>query len=426
MKLPHSPRSESISTIRDAQPPTPLPKDTPAPGSPWPGVLKGTSSPLANTTKPSNDSVLATWSENSPSPGFSLISLEEARLAQHARSATASSTRTSDSSAEDTAANVRSRSRIRTMSAGSRAKQAINNMVGSNGPERRESEPTIVASGSGQGKSLKHKKSGLMRLFNGGRDEKESPPPVPSVPDGVAKYNAHHVVPPRTPKLSTGASSLHRVPVPTISPPTSPMSRITSPKPMPPPLLITPSSSKGTIVSPGASSSVSEELLVPPRLHFAEEGSQSAPPQVSAFPALKLRPVSSLFSTPFGEHVLAASDAPSPQIPQTSSFGSNLSSDPEAVIRSLQNQLSSSNKSWQQQVWELKGQIRDLKAELDDVRTSSAQDAKRPCDACGRGRKSSFSDASNDTLQAGGGSVVNRPRARTGNTGAHARFGAGH
>lgn len=254
-----------------------------------------------------------------------------------------------------------------------------------------------------------------MRLFNGGRDEKDSPPPpVPSVQDGVAKYNAVHQGQPRTTKISTP-----RVPVPSFAS----FDSQTGSKHVPPPLVLSPTSSTSTFAS-GPNSARSDESILPPppRIHVDGDGPQSAPAHMSDFPALKLRPVSSLFSTPFGEHVLAASDAPTPLLPTASSFESN--SDPDLVIRSLQDQLSSSHKAWQQQVWELQGQVRDLKAEIDHVHSGSTRDAGSYCDSCGRGRKLPIplSNGSTDSLQAN--SVVNRPRARTGQSGATGRFGA--
>jgi len=74
----------------------------------------------------------------------------------------------------------------------------------------------------------------------------------------------------------------------------------------------------------------------------------------------------------------------------------------QSTAKSLQEQLISARATWQRKVWELEGQVRDLKAELEEVKGRNGDEY---CDTCGRGKK--LPPASS------GGGVVNRPRART-------------
>ena len=88
--------------------------------------------------------------------------------------------------------------------------------------------------------------------------------------------------------------------------------------------------------------------------------------------------------------------------------------DQSSVIRTLQEQIVAARKAWQQQLWELEGQVRDLKAELEDLRV--ADDGKNYCATCGRGSAAASGPRIEDLRKAGVkvGGVVNRPRARTG------------
>jgi hypothetical protein len=158
---------------------------------------------------------------------------------------------------------------------------------------------------------------------------------------------------------------------------------------------------------------------------------QSAPAHVTDFPALKLRPVSTMFSAHFREHILTLdsesegrdNDNQSPpssgpgtgpvtpsSFPRSdhSGMGSTIvsSGDPAEVIQALQNQMSSARKAWQLEIRDLEGQVRDLKAEVEDLRAAE----KDYCETCGRGKRPV------DGQQAGTRNVgvVNRPRARTG------------
>ena len=85
-------------------------------------------------------------------------------------------------------------------------------------------------------------------------------------------------------------------------------------------------------------------------------------------------------------------------------------SDPAALIAALKDQIRSNRKIYQHQVWELEGQIRDLKEEVHQLQHGEK------CETCGRGiQKPSRQDST--------GGVIHRPRAKTG-TGA--RFASGH
>ena len=278
------------------------------------------------------------WHERGAPPAFSLISLEEAR-AQRMRSVTAAgdAPRASSSSAAsqsqqahlsasyddgDTASiltesspfgSLTSRARGRSISAGAaKAKNALHTIVGQPKNEyRKEIEPPLP-SPSGQGKTLKHKKSGFMRLFNAGkaherddRDEPQTPPPVPALPEHT--------------QLRPTKPGIQRIPVPSLSASlvaaaeaqsaddgawsAAALSR--SPKRPPPTLSITTVPTRGNSDEQqqfAASTSAAHSYARP--WATAGQQPQSAPAHVTSFPALRLRPVSTLFSAHFDEHIV--------------------------------------------------------------------------------------------------------------------------
>ncbi|KAG7099066.1 hypothetical protein E1B28_000941 [Marasmius oreades] len=417
-------------------------------GSPW---KSADSSGTDNSLPPPH---FPGWNDRASSPAFNLISLEEAR-AQRSRSITCSSQHLPASNASVLSSNSSnvfpfpedttngqspsghiSRGRARSVSAGVRAKQALNNIVTSTTTktERQDSEHTLSGSttnGQPGGRMLKNKRSGFLRLFNGAKDDKSPPPPVPSLSDGFAAFNANQAIGPNNNKLNS-----RRIPVPQISP-TLPESvsyssegnylsakSNSTPKRIPPPPLFLQGHNKVT-------NSVRGEAF--------SEVPLSAPAHLSQFPALKLRPLSSAFSAQFGDHILprspepetpssvtSASAAISPITPGlygrpdncTVSSSENLPSscsegeDDSTVVRRIQEQISRTRLAFQQQVWELEGQVRDLKVDLESERQKSTFVRDGPyCDKCGRGKRSEENV-----------SIVNRPRARTG-TG-QSRFGS--
>jgi hypothetical protein len=157
----------------------------------------------------------------------------------------------------------------------------------------------------------------------------------------------------------------------------------------------------------------------------------SAPPLTTTFPGLSLRPISTIFSAHFADHIMSL-DSPSTSTTQTDSSsttaggsgsgGSSILSplatepsfdekqhavtddDPYVIIQHLQEQLRSTRKAWQHQIWELEGQVRDLRAEIDEMRLKELRGER--CLLCGR------SDEHDQSM--GGHGVVDRPRARTG------------
>jgi hypothetical protein len=290
-------------------------------------------------------------------------------------------------------------------------------------------------------RTLKQKKSGFMRLFNGKDKDKTQAPSPPQAPPVTAPSM------PRTPKLSSA-----RVPVPTLSPslvPQSPLqldsivngdgrengsvgspwnqesqqgatltiitTKDTSPSG-------TPTSSQSLRTGNGGSSIISG--LNPDR----GLSPASAPPLTTTFPGLSLRPISTVFSAHFADHIMSL-DSSSSSTTQTDSSSttagcsgsssSNLSplatepsfdekhavtgDDPYVIIQQLQEQLRSTRKAWQHQIWELEGQVRDLRAEIDEMRLKELRGER--CLLCGR---------SDELDHVGGLGVVDRPRARTG------------
>jgi hypothetical protein len=90
------------------------------------------------------------------------------------------------------------------------------------------------------------------------------------------------------------------------------------------------------------------------------------------------------------------------------------------IIQQLQEQMRSTRKAWQHQIWELEGQVRDLRAEIDGMRLKELRGDR--CLLCGRSDEvdqGATGEISRSTGSRRG--VVDRPRARTG---VGTRFGA--
>jgi hypothetical protein len=198
---------------------------------------------------------------------------------------------------------------------------------------------------------------------------------------------------------------------------------------------------------------------------------QSAPAETSGFEGfrgLSLRPVSTVFSAHFADHIVpdlpdvpesavivtpasAASTlvSASPAVANShvhgkekgldvvthgssgsgSGSGSGTSEDSgqDALIRQLREQVRSTRKAWQTQIWELEAQVRELRGEVEDLRSVGAKGGGGgACEACGRGGASGGGGVASRTsaMQDVETGVINRPRART--SGARSgRFGSG-
>lgn len=374
------------------------------------------------------------------SPTVALISLQEAQARERTRSTTVNSTTSLPSrvhenssripfSETDDSASIMStetsatgRVRARTTSAGARSKGAIHSVFDAPLSERRDSEPAVANTG---GQTLKHKRSGFMRLFNGrerekGRDKERSPPPpVPSLrriysehPHGTNEdgKSSLPIVPPRLSSLaSDGWSS---------SPPDPDQTKLSSPslKRIPPPLHI-------------ATSTHSPPTLGK-NLH---QGAGTLD-----FQALKLRPISTNFSSQFADIVALPEMEVELDTPTSTSTISSVAAlspftsgssrpsddkpssvDQSQVIKDLQKQIISSKKAWQRQVWELQCQVRDLTAEVEELR--AADKDKGYCEHCGRGDPPrGCGTLCAETKKV---SVMDRSRGRIGNA---ARFGSGN
>lgn len=352
------------------------------------------------------DTKLPGWTGQSVAP-FKLISLEEARAQKmrHSTDTGATTLSLSDSMASFPATinsrpssspltNLTSRARGRSVSASSKAKNAIHNIVGQPKLERRESERLLLEDpvpGLPPGKTLKNKKSVIMRLFNKEKEAYESPPPVPSVPEGIAQRESGHVA--------------HRVPLSTSSPShsesadnqnkTEGLSPRKLVKRMPPSLPSIDTAPQGPI----ARTLTPYQATAQDRLHI-DYIPQSAPPE---FPILKLRPVSTLFSASFGDLVPTetrssdeTTDQETPRSPSPTTLMSPItpvsrqsneqchtgSSEHLSKVKVLQDEVISAKKARQRHIWDLEGQVRDLKAELEELKRKNDGEY---CDKCGRG-----------------------------------------
>lgn len=383
---------------------------------------------------------IAGWQEPQPST-FALISLEEAR-AQRSRTlpmppdSAEAFPQVEQNHVAPSGPTILTRPRGRSTSIGGKSKNDSSRSYSLN--LKGKSEPTTPNSAPSQGKNLKHKKSGFMRMFGG--KEKDCTP-MPSPPPTSTFFEIIPPVP-RTPKVST-----HRVPVPSVSPkhdfeqdsacPNSPSEvsgdahladQSPSPKRITPSLSVNTTTSAKGLFGGTQFSSVSNDSL-PPAPSFGSYGHgketlpQSAPPGTTDFIGLRLRPVSAMFSSHFTDHLLdpealtsergsepslisdsgtrsttVYSDLMSPLSPDFSlrgsqqsgvdKLGSVVSQDEgqSEVVRALQDQISSAKKAWQRHIWELEGQVRDLKTEVKELR--QGESGGEYCGVCGRGHHS--------------------------------------
>ena len=269
------------------------------------------------------------WTERSLNPGFSLISLEEARAQRRGTTLLSLNTRTYEplstgNSSTTTAAetslslpsdashsdSVAARARGRSVSAGAKARNVLSSLVKQ--PERKGSEsgfatgfePSTAKDATTTAvKSLKHKKSGFMRLFSNAKAyEKEPTPPPPSVPS-LPQSEASTLTSKPIPKPSS-----HRIPVPRLSPSLLEAARFEDAYQPGASDVIDISWSSTT--SPKRSlphnlsiSTGSSPLQLSPQVTKDESSLQPVPPDVNDCPSLKLRPISTLFSAHFGDHI---------------------------------------------------------------------------------------------------------------------------
>lgn len=402
-------------------------------------------------------------------PTVTLITLQEAQARERFRSNTVHTTvarsklpfpnsadipeTTKDQTEEMDTAAILARTRARSTSIGSRHKTIPLPPSQSQITETREESAVSASMSAAPGRSLKHKKSGFMRLFSGrnseGEKERSPPPPIPPV-DVYAEQGVQI-------HGKTSRTTLRKAPKPSFSPPLSSGASLAStnsvssggdgldgkgpsPRRRQPPLLsIVTKTSDHSI--PGQSPPTGLNFTPPP---FSLTVPQSAPPGNTDFPGLKLRPVSTSFSSHFAGIVAgvveelqhdvhtpssAASSctALSPFTPVSTRRSDDASTaavetpgEAHLTIKGLQDQFMSAKKAWQQQIWELRGQIRDLTSELDDLR---AVDHQVYCEVCGRGEPQRRHASPSDEQQPKKVSIVNRPRARTGDT---SRFASGN
>ena len=286
-----------------------------------------------------------------------------------------------------------------------------------------------------------------MRLFNGGKaqekDGRESPPPVPHLPDTYQATQRtplpHHrvLVPNVTPSLLDSidypsndsldtSESYAKVDLPTPMRRGAPYLSINTDHDgyVPPALRSSPSSGNSSDRFNLGKANSPTTLNRPSQ----NEQPRSAPANVVEFPALRLRPVSALFSTHFADIGIPASRSsdetelrtpdsplPSPNVlvtPLTPNIFPRMTNEQPVIVsggdeyKALQDQMSSTRKAYQRQIQTLEDQVRDLTSQLEMLKGKGGNEY---CSACGRGEREGPSHVS----------VLHRPRARTG---ANSRF----
>ncbi|KZT30685.1 hypothetical protein NEOLEDRAFT_1237898 [Neolentinus lepideus HHB14362 ss-1] len=450
---------------------------------------------------------LAGWQDTPASPGFTLISLEQAQARERTRTTTTQAIMSqqgyansslafpqTDSSSMDhrmttsknsnspTGSTFTSRARARSISAGARARNAFLPKGAGKDYESQAVSSEDYASSETPPRVVKHKKSGFMRLFRDKDKDKDKPqvqvvPPVPQISSetmGEIGFGNQPQAP-----IPRNTKDLKRVPVPSLSPsllaesdgmlrtPSVADRRKQSPSPRRgnlPALSIIPPGGPLPSKEP-FNPEVEQErgrsrTATPTAVHSVIDVSssggtpglspRSAPPGQTDFKGLSLRPVSTAFSAHFSDHLLPGGEArgngdydldldtpttmntavTSPSIsnsPLAYSFRSDDSiagnrgvsiavagEDQSAVIQALQDQIISARKGWQMQIWELEGQVRELKTELEQLRATGSGSGY--CDVCGRG-SGTPAERQDDGGRTG---VINRPRAPTSSGG---RFG---
>ncbi|KAF8516398.1 hypothetical protein JB92DRAFT_3114265 [Gautieria morchelliformis] len=324
-------------------------------------------------------------------------------------------------------------------------------------------------------KTIKHKRSAFMKLFQGkekdrDRDAKASDYPIRSMstPPQLPPSNSETA----PPLPSAALHNIKRIPPPlplsvvVTSPsfpasgtPTRPSQEEPSTKPASPPRLRQasaplPAASHSPAQTSAQGPSVAASESQPPGTLSSDlsRPTASAPPTQTAFQGLSLRPVSTIFSAKFPELLAPAETTAVPSIirrveepPTTPGFsysrsnststasdppmtptllplvgpppalGAIQSEDPSNVIVALQEQIVNSRKMWQQHIWELEGQIRNLKVEVEELRSTGE------CETCGAARRERVVRA--PVPQNVG--VVDRPRPRLGSGNTRTVFGGG-
>ncbi|KAL5534341.1 hypothetical protein ACEPAG_803 [Sanghuangporus baumii] len=386
---------------------------------------------------------------------YNLISLEQAqaRARERNRSATTSAVSFPTSNVDDNSPHDFT-PRARSTSGAGKAKHVLPLLSVDNKKTVMDDMPSPISPagnkhpspiGPAGGKVLRPKRSGFMKLFNAREKDKipEVPPPLPLIGSRAWSQSddTNSLCTARPPKIST-----HRVPVPAVVPPPNVNSDDSGSKKTGPSLSIkisSPPSSHASSQMMHTRKSDSPKALHPPT---SPRMPSSAPADMTEFQSLKLRPVSAFFSKNFAEHLLAEdqrADSPrnadvaslispttvasSDLIPSPVNAGFNIAGiadsshgdrfttgeneDQSAIIVALKDQIRASRITWQRQIWELEGQIRDLRAEIDDLKSGDI------CEVCGRGGSLSQERKVSNT------GVLHRPRAKTGHG---ARFASGN
>ncbi|KZV75515.1 hypothetical protein PENSPDRAFT_680985 [Peniophora sp. CONT] len=434
----------------------------------------------------------AGFAELPSSPNFNLISLQEAQAQAQARtrSATAQSSSQAPFLQEDPSSRSNhngGRSRMRSTSAGAKVREdasAVSPVAGGPPPKLKHKKSGFMR--------LFNKGDEPPPVPPLIYANHPVPPSEYSLSSMSSSTNMS-ATSPYTPRPQA------RVPVPQLSPEDErpPLSTTDGPpsagsgrRRQPPPLAIVPPHASNTHLSGSLFSSQegnpSRTTLMPERSSPRMEEQQryervprgrgepsSAPPGAPQFPSLSLRPVSTVFSAHFagtlggdfgmdldrdashssttsGRSPTSAMSPVTPGFPP--SYGGGIdptrsgsdsgalimdanSDDPNAVIAALQAQITGARKAWQRQIWELEGQVRDLRAEMEEMRAKER--SGEACAFCGRGGSPGYDEVvpahqahdmprkgslpSTPEAPTGRGGVVNRPRARTGVGG---RFGA--
>ena len=382
---------------------------------------------------------MAPWQHTPSSPTFRLLSLEEAQARRSKQRTTGMGTPSPTSSSPQT--------RGRTVS-GSTAQERLKSHT------MAQETTDLEDISKSAPPNLKTRRS-LLGLF--AKKDKDRPvtprtasppPPVPSLPSSVPGTHSG-----LAPQLTSSAApkSPRRIPPPSLntaeySPLTennakentnsSPLSSPNHPRtshspsvPSPPPIVVAPQPRKKVSLLGHGSRA---PLAKPPSIN-RNPGSTS--PSI-AFPALQVRPVSTILSSLPSDYLSGTASPPpvpvfpfrttadSPSTPGFSSRSASISTGSSdvgprtpsvdhsantAVLSQLRDQVNSAREVWKSQIGDLEAQVRALKKEIEELKVA-------PCVACGHAACAAVPNGEVKT------SMLNRPRAKTA-TGGRTLFG---
>lgn len=367
------------------------------------------SSPLLYPTNFRNElNSLPGWTEKT-ALSFALISLEEAQ-AQHMRRTLPQVSISSGFNSvpfpkftdkvalSHTPCNSVASSRHHSMSSSSKGKFAFPSKHPKQ--DRKISELVNRYPQTNGGMALRLRKSGFLRLFNSSRGKEEQHPMLLVAEPKLDQLALQGSASPHNPTPNPQAMFPLEVALPMMN-----QSLFLGTRKLIPPLPINTALYKNPCRPTFVITNGDCALTIPVWNHVPEACIQSAPANVSIFPPLQLCSSSALLTTEFADYIGVKESKPSlvntPRLsspptvmfpltpPSFSCFDSAKHSN---NIKYFEDQIASAKSVWEQHIWALEGQLRDLKVKVEELRNE--EDRKDYCEYCRQG--SQFSHRNGD------------------------------